>query len=136
MDVELKSNEQGDTAGVNYTMEKEEYLVRTDNLLIKNLKTNKVKQIEQEIGKTPVLSFGNSSGDSAMHNFCMGNKQYRSEAFMLIADDDEEDHIDPVETAKRKANWEKANYNIISMKDDFKTIYGYNVKKTTSFIFE
>ena len=136
MDVELKSNEQGDTAGVNYTMEKEEYLVRTDNLLIKNLKTNKVKQIEQEIGKTPVLSFGNSSGDSAMHNFCMGNKQYRSEAFMLIADDGEEDHIDPVETAKRKANWEKANYNIISMKDDFKTIYGYNVKKTTSFIFE
>ena len=35
---------------------KNEYLIRTDNLLIKNLKTNKVKQIAQEIGKTPVLS--------------------------------------------------------------------------------
>ena len=98
-------------------------------LIIKNLKTNKVKQIEQEIGKCPVLSFGNSSGDAAMHNYCMGNPKYKSEAFMLIADDAEEDYINAEETAKRKAAWEKANYNIISMKNDFKTIYGEGVNK-------
>lgn len=135
MDVVLEANKQGDTDGVNYTMGTDEYLVRTDELIIKNLKTNKVKQIEQEIGKCPVLSFGNSSGDAAMHNYCMGNPKYKSEAFMLIADDAEEDYIDAEETAKRKANWEKANYNIISMKDDFKTIYGEGVTKT-SFVFE
>lgn len=129
MDVELKASNQGDEAGVDYTMGKDEYLIRTDNLLIKNLKTNKVKQISQEIGKVPVLSFGNSSGDSAMHNYCMGNTTYKSEAFMLIADDEEEDHVDLEETAKRKAKWEETNYNIISMKDDFKTIYGEGVKK-------
>lgn len=129
MDVELKSSKQGDTAGVDYTQTVGEDLIRTDNLLIKNLKENKVKQISQEIGKVPVLSFGNSSGDSAMHNFCMGNKQYRSEAFMLIADDEEEDHVNLEETAKRRAKWEEAHYNIISMKDDFKTIYGYDVEK-------
>ena len=129
MDVELKASNQGDEEGVDYTMTSDEYLIRTNNLLIKNLKTNKVKQISQEIGKVPVLSFGNSSGDCAMHNYCKGNKDYKTEVFMLIADDEEEDHVDLVETAKRKAKWEEAQYNIISMKDDFKTIYGENVVK-------
>ena len=129
MDVVLKSDKQGDEPGVDYTYGLEDTLIRTDELIIKNLKTNKVKQIAQEIGKVPVLSFGNSSGDSAMHNYCLANDKYKTEAFMLIADDEEDDHVDLVETAKRKANWEKAGYNIISMKNDFKTIYGENVKK-------
>lgn len=135
MDVVLKSSNQGDNDGVDYTQTSDEEIIRTDELIIKNLKENKVKQITQEIGKVPVLSFGNSSGDSAMHNYCMGNKEYRSEAFMLIADDEEDDHVDLEETARRKASWEAADYNIISMKDDFKTIYGENVKKT-DFVFE
>ena len=130
MDVTLKASEQGDEEGVNYTMGKDEYLIRTDELVIKNLKTNKVKQIATDIGKVPVLSFGNSSGDSAMHNYCMGNKQYKSEAFMLVADDDTKDHCDLAEGQRREALWREANYNVISMKNDFKTIYGENVVKT------
>lgn len=127
MDVKLKSSEQGDEDGVNYTMKTSEHLIRTDELLIKNLKTNKVKQISQEIGKVPVLSFGNSSGDEAMHNYCKSNS-YKTEVFMLIADDDVRDHANLVETAKRKEKWEKNQYNIISMKNDFKTIYGDGVE--------
>ncbi len=130
MDVKLKATNQGDTAGVDYTMSSDEELERTSELIIKNLKTNKVTQISQEIGKVPVLSFGNSSGDCAMHNYCKSNGNYKTEVFMLIADDDVRDHADLVETAKRKKSWEDNNYNIISMKDDFKTIYGYNVEKT------
>ena len=42
--------------------------------------------------KVPVLSFGNSSGDSAMHNFCLSNSVYKTAAFMLIADDEARDH--------------------------------------------
>ena len=129
MDVELKAINQGDTDAVEYTMASDEYLIRTDNLLIKNLQTNKVKQISQEIGKIPVLSFGNSSGDCAMHNYCKSNP-LKSEVFMVLADDYDDDHADPVETEKRRAKWIDANYNIISMHDDFKTIYGYNVTKT------
>ena len=49
-------------------------LVRTDRLLIKDMKTNKVLQIAQEIGRQPVLSFGNSSGDMSMHNYAAGSK--------------------------------------------------------------
>ena len=143
MDVELESNKQGDNAGVNYTLGVDEYLVRTENLLIKNLKTNKVKQIAQEIGKVPVLSFGNSGGDSAMHNYCLGNEKYKTEAFMLVADDDARDHAKKygeddeafnARIAKLNSDWEKANYNVISMKNDFKTIYGNNVAKT-EFVF-
>ena len=78
MDVKLHSTSQGDVEGVNYTMGREEDLVRTDELIIKNLKTNKVLQISQEIGKVPVLSFGNSGGDAAMHNYALGNQKYKS----------------------------------------------------------
>lgn len=128
MDVVLKSSNQEDKDGVSYTMGKDEYLIRTDELIIKNLKTNKVKQISQEIGKTPVLSFGNSSGDCAMHNYCLGNEKYKTEAFMLVADDNIRDHADLSEGKRRQALWEDAGYNIISMKNDFKTIYGDEVE--------
>ena len=62
-DIFMFSDEQLLEAGVNFTMGKEENIIRTDSLIIKNLKTNKVLQINQEIGKVPVLSFGNSSGE-------------------------------------------------------------------------
>ena len=135
MDVCLKTNKQFEAVGVNYTMGKEENLVRTDSLIIKNLKTNKVTQIAQEIGKVPVLSFGNSSGDQAMHNYCLSNQKHRTAAFMLVADDDARDHADLTEAAKREAKWRQAGYTVISMKNDFRTIYGDGVKKT-DFTFE
>ena len=131
MDVKLMSSSQGTEAGVDYTMSQKEDLVRTDELIIKNLKTNKVLQISQEIGKVPVLSFGNSSGDCAMHNYTLGNQQYKTAAFMLVADDDARDHANLAEGAKREAKWREAGYHIISMKNDFKTIYGEGVMKTS-----
>ncbi len=129
MDVLLKSDNQGDDEGVNYTYKTTDRLLRTDVLLIKNLKTNKVKNIAQEIGKVPVLSFGNSGGDSAMHNYCLANTKYKSRAFMLIADDDEDDHANREKALKLGQQWKEAGYVVISMRDDFKTIYGENVKK-------
>ncbi|MCR4993906.1 MAG: hypothetical protein K6A32_00765 [Bacteroidales bacterium] len=128
MDVRLVSSQQGEEAGVNYTMGREEDLIRTDSLLIKNLKTNKVLQITQEIGKVPVLSFGNSSGDVSMHNFCLSN-EHRSAAFMLVADDDVRDHANREKALKLATQWHEAGFHVISMKDDFLTIYGQGVKK-------
>jgi phosphoserine phosphatase len=130
MDVCLAACEQGSEAGVDYTMGREEWLIRTDSLIIKNLKTNKVVQICREIGKRPVLSFGNSSGDEAMHNYCLSNTQHRSAAFMLVADDDARDHADLTESARREERWRRAGYTVISMKHDFRTIYGPGVEKT------
>jgi phosphoserine phosphatase len=129
MDVKLRSRKQGSEEGVNYTMGKEEDLIRTDELIIKNLKTNKVLQITQEIGKVPVLSFGNSGGDCAMHNYCLSNK-YRCEAFMLIADDEARDHANREKALNLGYQWRESGYHVISMRDDFKTIYGDGVEKT------
>ena len=130
MDVKLHSTSQGTEDGVNYTMGREEDLVRTDELIIKNLKTNKVLQISQETGKVPVLSFGNSGGDAAMHNYALGNTKYKTAAFMLIADDDARDHANREKALKLGEQWRKAGYHVISMRDDFKTIYGDGVVKT------
>ena len=130
MDVKLHSTSQGTVEGVNYTMGREEDLVRTDELIIKNLKTNKVLQITQEIGKVPVLSFGNSGGDCAMHNYALSNPKYKSAAFMLIADDDARDHANPEKALTLGQQWREAGYHVISMRDDFKTIYGDGVVKT------
>jgi phosphoserine phosphatase len=128
MDVWYNTSHQGLEAGVNYTMGKGEDLIRTDSLIIKNLKTNKVLQISQEIGKVPVLSFGNSGGDCAMHNYCLSNK-LPCAAFMLIADDEERDHANREKALQLGEKWRNEGYHVISMRDDFKTIYGENVIK-------
>ena len=134
MDVRLCSSKQGEVPGVDYTMGTEEDILRTDELLIKNLKTNKVVQIMQEVGKVPVLSFGNSGGDCAMHNLCL-TSDYKCAAFMLIADDEARDHANRDKALKLAEQWREAGYHVISMRDDFKTIYGEGVQKT-DFIFQ
>ena len=128
MDVKLVTSNQGEEAGVNYTMGKEENIFRTDELIIKNLKTNKVLQIIQEIGKVPVLSFGNSSGDCAMHNYCLSNK-LRCAAFMLVADDEARDHANREKALTLASKWRDSGYHVISMRDDFRTIYAPGVEK-------
>ena len=128
MDVKLVSSSQGSEEGVNYTQGREEELIRTDELIIKNLKENKVLQIAQEIGKVPVLSFGNSGGDAAMHNYCLSNT-LPSAAFMLIADDEERDHANRDKALALGAQWREAGYHVVSMRDDFRTIYGPGVQK-------
>ena len=50
--------------------------------------------------------------------------------WMLVADDDVRDHADLAEEAKREAKWRENGYTVISMKNDFKTIYGDKVEKT------
>ena len=130
MDIKLVGTEQGDKDGLDYTFTKADKLVRGDSLLVKNLKTNKVTQITREIGKQPVLSFGNSSGDTSMHMYTINNNKYKAEAFMLIADDEARDYGNTEKNTKQGETWKSYGFNVISMKNDFKTIYGYNVKKT------
>jgi hypothetical protein len=133
MDVAMEATHQGDTDGLDYVYSADDEVIRTDKLLIKNLKMNKVCQIVQEIGRQPVLSFGNSSGDVSMHNYTIHNNKYKSAAFMLIADDSERDYGDAEKVQPLKEKWEENGYNVISMRDDFRTIYGDDVVKTGTF---
>ncbi|MBQ8953300.1 MAG: haloacid dehalogenase-like hydrolase, partial [Clostridia bacterium] len=132
-DTALAARNQGDTDGIEYVFTGEDELVRTDELLVKDLKTNKVVQIAQEIGRQPVLSFGNSGGDVSMNNYALLNNRYRSAAFMLVADDDVRDYGNPDNHDTLTEKWHGMGYNVISMRDDWKTIYGEDVVKTGEF---
>ena len=133
MDVVYDATGQGDADGLDYVFKADDDVVRTDRLIIKNLKMNKVRQIIQDIGQQPVLSFGNSGGDVSMHMFTISNNAYRSAAFMLIADDETRDYGNEKKVQSLKKQWEDYGFNVISMKNDFRTIYGDNVVKTGSF---
>ena len=133
MDVGYEATNQGDTDGLDYVYQSDDAVVRTDELIIKNLKMNKVLQIVRDIGRQPVISFGNSSGDVSMHNYTLFNNPYRSIAFMLIANDEERDYGSTEKAEKLGREWEADGYHVISMRDDFRTIYGDKVVKTGSF---
>ena len=133
MDVAVEATNQNGADGLDYVYTNEDNIIRTDNLLIKNLKMNKVAQIVRDIGRQPVLSFGNSGGDMSMHNYTIFNNRYKSMAFMLIADDSERDYGDAEKVQPLKEKWEANGYQVISMRDDFLTIYGEEVKKTGTF---
>lgn len=133
MDVALEATNQNGADGLDYVFSAEDDVLRTDRLLIKNLKMNKVCQIAQEIGRQPVLSFGNSSGDVSMHVYTLSNNVYKSAAFMLVADDDVRDYGNPEKAEELRAKWEESGFNVISMKNDFRTIYGDDVVKTGQF---
>ena len=132
-DVELQTRDQGDTENHVYEYTGKDTLVRTDRLIIKNVKTSKVLQIAQEIDRKPVLSFGNSSGDVSMHNYTISNNGYKSIAFQLIADDDVRDYGDSSKGKQLREKWESMGFVVVSMKDDWKTIYGDDVVKTGNF---
>ena len=128
-DFLMRASGQGETSGFDYTMQPEEELVIAGELLVKNLKTNKVLAMQREIGRTPVLVFGNSSGDFAMANAALQNTQYKGQAYMLLCDNTELDYGDLQTAESFSAKCAEAGYHTISMAEDFATIYGEEVQK-------
>ena len=131
MDVMLKARGQGDKDGLEYVYTSDDEVVRTDELLLKTVKMNKVSILARELGQPPVLCFGNSSGDVSMAEYTVSNNPYYSKAFMVVADDDVREYGNPEKAAEKKSDWESHGWETISMKDDWKTIYGENVKRTS-----
>ncbi|MDO5328503.1 MAG: HAD family hydrolase [Coriobacteriia bacterium] len=102
---------------------------RTENAIFKDSNTNKVDRIKREIGKQPVLVFGNTSGDESMATYVTSNNKYKTLACFVLQNDNVRDNCSLEKAEKNKANWEKKGWTIFSMKDDWKTIYGGNVEK-------
>ena len=126
-DYKYVATNQGDKDGMDYTLTAEDKVVRGE-FVSKDINMNKVSNMAREIGKQPVLAFGNSSGDSSMINFSLRGNKYRTAAFFVICDDLEREfgNIDKANKCIKLADnngWIK-----ISMRDDFKTIYGDNVR--------
>ena len=123
---------QGDKADTDYTFQPSDQVVFDGNYYGENAKMSKVDAIVREIGQ-PVLAFGNSSGDLAMEVYTISGNPYRSAAYMVLADDDAREYGNAESAAQKKADYEAQGIGVISMRDDFATIYGENVVKTGEF---
>ncbi|MBQ2072715.1 MAG: S-layer homology domain-containing protein [Oscillospiraceae bacterium] len=121
------STGQGDTDGLDYVFKDGDELILGGEFLIKNLKMNKVSVIMQEIGQQPVLSFGNSTGDSSMAEYVTYNNRYKSLAFMLCCDDTVRENGSETKAQKMLELCEEFDWIPISMKNDWTTIYGAGV---------
>ena len=123
----LTATGQGDTAGRDYTYTADDKVLMEGNMTYKNLKMNKVCSIVDEIGVSPLLAFGNSSGDFAMAQYVVQNG---GKAYMLLCDDTERDYGDTEKAASFAEKCKGLGFETVSMKNEFETIYGADVKKT------
>ena len=128
-EVSIIASHQGKTDGLDYIFTKEDELIFNGTLIGKNLNMNKVYNIIKEIGKIPILSFGNSGGDSSMANYVLSNEKYKTMAFMLLCDDLERENGNLEKAKSMKESCEINNWVPVSMKNDWTTIYGPNVTK-------
>ena len=126
-DETIVSSGQAGADGLDYVFAEGDELILGGDFLIKNLKMNKVSVIMQEIGQQPVLSFGNSTGDSSMAEFVTSHNPYRSLAFMLCCDDTERENGSLSKAEKMQELCREFDWVPISMKQDWTTIYGDGV---------
>lgn len=120
---------QGGEDSLSYTFNSGDELVMGGKNIVKNLQMNKVVTIVREIGVQPVLAFGNSTTDASMINYSITNNKYKALGFMLCCDDLEREYGNMKKAEKMKSESEKYGWISVSMKNDWKTIYGESVKK-------
>lgn len=127
MSYTMVATGQGDTDGLDYLYTKDDEVILGGDLIIKTIKMNKVSEIALEIGKVPVLAFGNSSGDLSMAQYTVNNDKYEGRAYLVLCDDFEREYGN-YEKYKSLADFcEEHGFETISMCEDFATIYGDNV---------
>ena len=125
----LVATNQGGNDGLDYTFSKGDKVLLGGVNIIKNLQMNKVSTIVKEIGVQPVLAFGNSLTDASMVNYAIYDNKYKSLGFMLCCDDLEREYGNLTKADKMRSDCEANGWIPISMKDDWKTIYGSGVEK-------
>ena len=130
-DAVLKARHQGDLDMADYIFDvNTDEIITTGQLLERADVTGKAIKIAREIGKKPVLSFGNSMGDAAMHQYTLSNKKYKTLAFEILCDDTDREYGNLAKAAKIQNACQHYGWIPVSMKNDWKTIYGENVTKT------
>ncbi|SFG68884.1 HAD family hydrolase [Oribacterium sp. WCC10] len=128
-DESLVATGQDDEDGLNYNYKTDDKVVTGGDFIIKNLKMNKVTAIAKEIGEQPVLSFGNSTGDSSMAEYVISDNPYESLAFMLCCDDLQRENGNLEKAQKMYDLCAENGWVPVSMKNDWTTIYGDSVTK-------
>jgi len=64
-----------------------------------------------------------------MEVYTVSNNPYRSAAFMVMADDEAREYGNAGSAEQKRTGYEARGIDIISMRDDFGTIYGEAVVK-------
>ncbi|MBQ7178596.1 MAG: haloacid dehalogenase-like hydrolase, partial [Victivallales bacterium] len=124
---------QGGKDGLEYILADGDKLFLGGVNLVKNLQMNKVSIIVREIGVQPVLAFGNSMSDASMLNYTIYGNKYKALGFMLLCDDLAREYGNKAKAAQMLQDCKKYGWIPVSMRDDWKTIYGDGVtKKETS----
>ena len=129
MDLELKSSNQGKQISAIHQYDRNEDIIIDGPARDINIRTTKVLSMVKEISKIPVLAFGNSTGDFSMMEYTLKNDKYKSLGFMVLCDDVVRENGNIEKANMIKETSDKNGYKTISMKNDFKTIYGYDVVK-------
>jgi len=129
-DISVYASGQGDKDALEYKFATNKDDIIRGQFVLKDVKMNKVVNISREIGMRPVLSFGNSSGDASMHNFTIDKRnKYKALAFALCCDDIVRELGNIKKADKMRESCAKEGWIPISMRNDWKTIYGDGVEK-------
>ncbi|MBP3902381.1 MAG: peptidoglycan-binding protein, partial [Blautia sp.] len=87
-DVPYVASNLGDEVADEYNMGQDETILLGAPLNeVECGKSGKPAAIAREIGKRPVLAFGNSSGDYSMLNYAEGNPDHTGMGFFIVCDD-------------------------------------------------
>lgn len=98
----------------------------------KSTKWSKVDIMTRQLGQKPILTFGNSSGDYPMFEFVTTGNRYPSMAFCLLCDDVERELGNEAKAEKCRKDCEANGWVPVSMRDDWTTIYGPDVRPTAT----
>ena len=130
-DVPYVASNLGEEAADEYNMGQDETILLGAPLdEVECGKSGKPAAIAREIGKRPVLAFGNSSGDYSMLNYAEGNPYHTGMGFFVVCDDTVREYGSDEKAAEYYEVVEKENWTGISMANDWINIYGEGVKKT------
>ena len=129
-DFEVKQRgHEDEPSNMDFKYENGDELVLTGGFIQKNLNGNKSIYVEREIGKRPVLAFGNSGSDTSMMNYAIDERNpYLVQAYMIVADDSEREWGTQDWEAK-SADYLAKGFIPISMKTDFAQIYPDGITK-------
>ena len=127
-EVKLRGHED-EASNMNFKYEDGDELVLTGGFIQKNLNANKSIYVEREIGKRPVLAFGNSGSDTSMMNYAIDERNpYKAQAYMIVADDNVREWGTQDWEAK-SSDYIAKGFIPISMKTDFAKIYSDGITK-------
>lgn len=110
--------------------EPEDTLIRDLEFTQRSVQIDKVFNIFHQIGIRPILACGNTDGDFSMLNYAKYNPDHAGLALLINHDDDVREYrYNTGERAEWDALAEKYGWNVISMKNEFDTIFLKDAEK-------